>query len=246
MRAFFCLACLLTASPLWAQDQGTVHYEITTRMEIELPPELAHMQDQIPSSRTEQRLLHFDGATSLMEAAPREEEDDATFEGGGMRMMFRRASEANALYIDRDEGTSVNKRDFLGRTFLIDGEDEPISWRLTDEQGEFLGYPCMKATATVRDTVEVEAWFTPQIPVSAGPETYGGLPGLILVVTVDDARQTLIAKEVTLGGLAEGTLEPPTEGRRVTSEEFQAIMEEKLEEMNQSRGGRRGRFIIRG
>ncbi len=148
--------------------------------------------------------------------------------------------------MDHDAGTSVERRDFLGRTFLIEGEREPLPWRLTDEQAEFLGYPCMKATLQ-RDSSTVEAWFTPQIPVSAGPEQYGGLPGLILVLSENDGRRTFVATEVSLDGLGEDTIEAPTEGRRVTQEEFDRIVAEKMEEMGGERGGRRGRgrVIIR-
>ena len=244
MRPLLLAALALASAGALAQDDplaGTATYEITTRLEIELPPEVQHMADQFPSSTTETRLLHFDETASLMVAAPAPEDDEGTeVSSGNVRVMVRRARADNATFVDYDAGTRVEKRDFLGRTFLIDGEVEPLAWRLTDEQSEFLGYPCMKATA-MRDTVEVEAWFTPQIPVSAGPAGYGGLPGLILVLTEDDARRTMIAQEVTLGPLAEGLLTPPTEGRRVTDEAFRAIVEERMEEM-QSGGGR---FILR-
>ena len=244
MRHLVLLLALLLSVPALAQE-GTVRYEITTRLDIELPPEMQHMADQFPSTMTASKLLHFDESSSLLVAAPEAEEEDEDFSSGGMRVMFRRAQEENALYVDRDAGTSVEKRDFMGRTFLIDGEPEPLAWRLTDEQSEFLGYPCMKATA-MRDTVAVEAWFTPEIPISAGPEDFGGLPGLILVLTLDDARQTFIAREVTLEPLAEGTIAAPEDGRRVTEEEFTAIMKEKIEEMQKAYGGRRGGFTIRG
>ena len=247
MRLLAAALVAALALPALAQDaapeaeplQGTVAYEVTTQLQIELPPELQHMADQIPSSRSEDKLLHFREGASLTLTAPEAEEDDVDVASGGMRVMFRRATEDNALFVDRDAGTRVERRGFLGRTFLIDGEVEPLAWRLTGEQSEFLGYPCMKATAT-RDSVEVEAWFTPEIPISAGPEGYGGLPGLILVLTEDDARRTMIAREVTLGPLAEGLLAPPTEGRRVTAERFREIVEERMEEMG--RGGVRFRM----
>lgn len=243
MRLVLLASALLILAAAPEAQEGTVAYDITTRLDIQLPPEMQHMADRFPSSRSETRLLHFDETASLMVAAPRDEDEEENFESsGGMRVMFRGSNE-NALYTDRDAGTTVEKRDFLGRTFLIDGEVEPLAWKLTDEQSEFLGYPCMKATAT-RDTVEVEAWFTPEIPVSAGPEGYGGLPGLILVLTVDDARRTMIATDVSLGPLAEGTMVAPDSGRRVAEEEFRAIVEERMEEMGRSARGR-NRVIIR-
>lgn len=238
MRALLLLAVLFAFSPAHAQE-GTAVYEITTQLDIELPPELAHMADQFPSSQTEKKVLHFRDAVSVMKAAPREEEPQ-DFESGGMRIMFRQ-SDDESLHLDREAGTRTERREFLSRTFLIDGEPDDLAWQLTGDAAEFLGYTAYKAT-TMRDTVAVEAWFTPEIPVMVGPGPYGGLPGLILVVTEDEGRRTYIAQKVTLEPLEEDALEPPTDGRRVTQEEFDAIVEEKMEEMGR---GRRGGIFIR-
>jgi GLPGLI family protein len=39
--------------------------------------------------------------------------------------------------------------------------------------------------------VTITAWYTPEIPVSQGPEGYWGLPGLIL--EVNDGKTTICA-----------------------------------------------------
>ena len=241
MRLLTLLAAV-AAVPLVAQaQQGTVLYDVTLKLDIELPPEMAAMRDQIPSSRTSQRVLLFDESASLMKAAP-EKAEPTRFESGGNRVMFRGGDE-DVLYTDHDAGTSVSKRDFLGRTFLIEGALDSLPWRLTDEQAEFLGYPCFKAVLQ-RDSTTVEAWFTPQIPVAAGPEHYGGLPGLILVLSQDDGRRTFVATEVSLAELEDGAITVPTEGRRVTKEAYDQIVKEKMEEMGVDRRGRRGGSII--
>jgi GLPGLI family protein len=98
-----------------------------------------------------------------------------------------------------------------------------------------------KATA-MQDSTVIEAWFTPEIPVSTGPGLYGGLPGLILVVSVDGGHETFSATEVSLGDLEEGAMTAPEDGQQVTREEYEAIVAEKLEELamrRRSRGDRR-------
>ena len=100
----------------------------------------------------------------------------------------------------------------------------------------------MRATATV-DTTEVEAWFTPQIPLPIGPDEYGGLPGAILVLTVDGGKQTFKASSIDLDATPE--IEQPEDGREVTQEEFDGIVEEKMEEMRAQMGGRRGNSPFR-
>lgn len=241
MRLLTLLAAFAAVASVPHAQQGTVLYDVTVKMDFELPPEMAAMRDQFPSSRTFQRVLLFDESASLMRAAPKEEEP-ASFESGGMRVMFR-SNDEDVLYTDHDAGTSVYKRDFLGRTFLVEGTPDPLPWRLTDEQAEFLGYPCFKAVLQ-RDSTTAEAWFTPQIPVSAGPQHYGGLPGLILVLSENDGRRTFVATEVSLAELEDGAITAPTEGRRVPKEAYDQIVKEKMEEMGTERGGRRSRSVI--
>lgn len=234
---------LLLLLPLSAAaQQGTVLYDETVKMEVQLPPEMKHMEKDFPTERTVRRQLLFDGGTALMTTLPEEKEDEQLeAESGGMRIQIRASSPDDAVYTDYDAGARVERREFLGRTFLIKGAPPEPAWRLTDERSTFLGYTCQKAVAT-RDSVEVEAWFTPEIPVPAGPGPYGGLPGLILVLTEDGGRRSFTAREVSLEALAEGALAAPDEGREVTREEFDAIVEEKMKELGAERG-RGGAFI---
>ncbi len=239
MRRFSLLLSVLLL-PLAARAQeGVVTYEESVKFEIELPPEMASMRDQIPDSRTAAKLLYFSESGTLMKNAPREEGDEGGVTVGGEGMMIRMmgpGDQDNQVFTDLENGRVIEKREFLGRTFLITGEPETYAWRLTGEQAEFLGYACMKAVAE-KDSSTVEAWFTSEIPVSGGPGPYGGLPGLILAVSADDGKMTITAKDIHLDALEEGVLAPPAEGRKVTSEEFQKIVDEKMEEM----GGQRGR-----
>lgn len=238
------LALLLLPAVAYAQE-GTVTYEQTVKLDIELPPEMAHMQDRIPDSRTVTQLLLFSPDASLQKNAPREASEDEVSGGDGrmrFRMVQRRADDAR--FTDFETGRVAERRDFMGRTFLIEDEPAPLRWRLTGESAVFLGYTSQKAVAQ-RDTVAVEAWFTPEIPVPAGPAEYGGLPGLILVLTEDGGRRSFVATGVELAAHPAGALAPPTEGREVTREEFDAIVKEKMEEMGARRGRRGDGIFIR-
>jgi GLPGLI family protein len=111
-------------------------------------------------------------------------------------------------------------------------------WKLTTEQSLFLGHPVMKATAE-HEGDQIEAWFTPDIPISGGPEGYGGLPGMILTLTVNDGERSYTATAVTLGE-PPVEIKAPTDGKEVTREEFDKIVADKMAEMEKTRGGRRG------
>lgn len=247
MRKPLLLALLLGLPFAASAQQGAVRYDATVKLDIQLPPGMENMADQIPSSQTSGRMLYFNETATLMKDAPQAETDDGPVEIGGDGFRFRLDNRRpeQETWLSLEDGSMVEMRDFLGRKFRIAGEAPEYRWRLTGEQSEYLGYSCMKAVAE-RDSSVVEAWFTPEIPVSAGPDGMGGLPGLILVVSIDDGQRTFTATSVDLETDISGLIVPPSDGRQVTRDEFDAIVEEKMKEMGATRDGRGGvRVMIR-
>lgn len=145
------------------------------------------------------------------------------------------ATELMAAYVDQEAGVMVEARRFLGRTFRVTRERPALKWQLTSDQAEHLGYVVIKATAQQDSITKIEAWFAPQIPVSAGPGTYGGLPGMILVLSVNDGQTQYQATEVALQELEDGLIRPPDEGDEVSREEFEQLVRDRLEEMTRMR-----------
>ena len=90
----------------------------------------------------------------------------------------------------------------------------------------------------VDDMIEIEAWYTPQIPVSQGPGDYWGLPGLILEVSVDNT--TLLCSKIVMNPQEKVKIEAPDKGKVVTKKEYKEIITGKMKEMRNNRG--RGSF----
>jgi hypothetical protein len=134
------------------------------------------------------------------------------------------------------DGSYVEVRDFLGKTFRIPEARPAYKWTLTGEQASFLGHPVFQAKAK-QDSTALEAWFAPDIPVSAGPAQFGGLPGLILTLTVDSNKVIYTATSIDLTTPI-GAIKAPTDGSKVTRAEYDKIVKEKMDEMMKSRRGR--------
>jgi GLPGLI family protein len=100
-------------------------------------------------------------------------------------------------------------------------------------------------TENKKDNVKmmsVTAWYSPQIPVSSGPESYWGLPGLILELNAD--RTTMLCTEIVLNPTESIEIEKPTKGQEVKRDEYNEIIKVKAAELkerfqNSGRGGRR-------
>ena len=253
------LALLAASAPLAAQ-QGTITYDHVVKRE--LPPGFAERMREPPPPQTSTILVHFSPTNSLMVrgANPRRQgEGGRRFGGGGDRagdgagFRDRRgggrfgfgfgfgggtdpdaASVLQAAYLDYGEATMVEARGFLGRTFRVTRERPSYAWRIGTEQAEHLGYTVMQATAE-HDSTTVEAWFTPQIPIPGGPASYGGLPGMILVLSLNDGQTQYQATEVVLQELEAGLIAPPEDGDEVSYEEFEKLVKERIEEMTRSR-----------
>ncbi len=85
-------------------------------------------------------------------------------------------------------------------------------------------------------TIEVVAWYTPQIPVNQGPDDYWGLPGLILEVNAD--KTTMLCTKIVLNPEEKDTIIQPNKGEVVTQEEYTTIITKKMKEMREMYGGR--------
>jgi len=72
---------------------------------------------------------------------------------------------------------------FFNKNFIIEDKVN-YHWIITDEEKTINNLKAIKANGLTRDKEPIEAWFTPEIPVSTGPENFMGLPGLILELQV--------------------------------------------------------------
>jgi GLPGLI family protein len=85
---------------------------------------------------------------------------------------------------------------------------------------------------------EVEAWYSPQIPVSHGPLEYWGLPGLILEVSAGNT--TMLCSKIIMNPSEKTEIEAPGRGKEVTKKEYQETITNKMREFRDNRGRRRG------
>ncbi|TXD51376.1 MULTISPECIES: GLPGLI family protein [unclassified Polaribacter] len=158
--------------------------------------------------------------------------------------------------------------EMFSKRFLVTEEMEMPQWEMGTETKKIGNYTCYKATMVKEDTsidwgsmfgrgankakdstkvkeedvktLLITAWYSPQIPVSAGPAEHWGLPGLILEINA--GRTTMLCTELVINPENEIEIKKPTKGKEVSREEYNKIIKVKTEEMKerfQSRG--RGR-----
>ncbi|WP_430412078.1 GLPGLI family protein [Kordia sp.] len=84
---------------------------------------------------------------------------------------------------------------------------------------------------------EIEAWYTPQVPVSHGPAEYWGLPGLILEVSAGNT--IMLCSKIVINSGEQVKIEAPDKGKEINKADYQNTIREKMLEMRNNRGRRR-------
>ena len=167
---------------------------------------------------------------------------------GGLQVQAR-VSRGNAKsYINPGRNEFLEEVEIFGKKFLIKDELPQFAWKITNETKKIGEYTVVKAeyvdineqttlslngseqsTETVMDTTLITAWYTPDIPVTLGPNNTWGLPGLILELR--DGNFTFLCTKIELNPENEVEIEVPDKGKRVTREEADRIRDEKMQEM---------------
>jgi GLPGLI family protein len=236
--------------------EGIATYKSQTKMEIELDSTMNDaMQEQIRAMLKKQSERTYFLEFTNDESQYKQEvklDDDSVIEGGGMKLVIAGNGGGNdVLYKNLKENRYADQVEMFGKEFLIKDTLEKRNWLMGKETKNIGEYTCFKATYTTTRTimiaesssdgenkettseeeVNVTAWYTPQIPVKNGPSQYDGLPGLILEIS--DGTETILCSKIVLNPEKGLSIKEPTKGKVVNNEEYEAIMEKKMKEMNE-------------
>jgi GLPGLI family protein len=226
------LVFILVNGNLWAQTEGVITYEITVNNHRTISADREGMKAMVPQYRTFKQQLFFSPSGSLYKPLIEEEETEEQRPG-------RRFRGGATNYTDLTTNLTLTQMDVFGKKYLITDTLKQAPWKFGKETRVIQGYDCMQAYYTTNDDLKqtITVWYTVKLPPMLGPEKHNSLPGAVLAVDVNNAERVIVAKKIELRPLAKGELVVPTEGQKVTQEEFKKIMQEQRNQ-RASGGGR--------
>lgn len=99
-------------------------------------------------------------------------------------MYIVKSTETNTMKVYDGAGTEQ---------YVVEEPIENIEWTLVEDSTKnVLGYDCIMATADFHGR-KWTVWFTPEVPLQAGPWKLDGLPGLILEGDADNGVYSFVA-----------------------------------------------------
>ena len=129
-------------------------------------------------------------------------------------------SQNNIIFSDLQKKTNIAQKKVFEETFLLKDTARSIKWKINDETREIAGFMCRRANALILDTVYVVAFYTDKMAVSGGPESFSGLPGMILGVALPHENISWFATKVTDMAIEPKALVPPKKGKPVNNKEL--------------------------
>lgn len=211
---------------------GNVKYQKQVPLRKKLGDEWNGYKDQVPEMAIFNYLLYFSSGESLFSENSKENEAPSPIIKKAMWTVNKWAKphvKTLKIYFNKDKKLKVRQTEFMTRLFREELDMPKYKWKMGSATKEILGYNCMQAEIQIEDK-EILAWFSANIPVSAGPDNYYGLPGLMLEVNVNHGEQVWIATSIDLTVPGMDQLFEPKEGKKVKPDQYIKIQEGKNEE----------------
>ncbi|MDO8994791.1 GLPGLI family protein [Daejeonella sp.] len=221
---FTLLQLILLFNPIFAQHarfatEGIIEFEKSVNMHAQIKkyinkdneayyiPAFEQYKKTKPQFRVLKSTLTFSKDKTLFSPAPADESDRGWFSD------IPATTQNNIIYTDLSTNTSIVQKTVFEETFLVRDSTRKINWKITSETRDIAGYSCRRANAIIMDSIYVVAFYTDEIPVSGGPESFTGLPGMILGVALPHENMSWFAKLVTDKSLPSGSLIAPKKGK---------------------------------
>ena len=231
MKKILILSSLLCSflSVFGQNTEGVITFEEKMNLHRRITDEA--MKARVPEFRSNNMQLVFRGDECIYKAIEEEDDEEAN-RGGSGGFRFRRPNVE--IYRNYASNKRIELREMGDKKYLIETDMKQPAWKLGTETKKVMGYECTQATLS--DTArkqEIVAWFTMDLPLAAGPQNFGSLPGLILEADINQGEIMLTAKKIELKKVKDNAIKAPSKGDKVTEEEFR----QKRDEMMKRNGG---------
>jgi GLPGLI family protein len=123
----------------------------------------------------------------------------------------------NTIWSDLDNAKGISQKNIFEELFLVQDSLRKIKWKITAETRNIAGFSCRRANAIIMDSIYVVAFYTDEILTSGGPESFSGLPGMILGVSLPHEHVSWFATKVEAIPVPDSQLAPPVKGKKTTN-----------------------------
>ena len=139
-------------------------------------------------------------------------------------------SKENVVITDIEKQLMNSQKKVFEDTYLLTDSIGKLEWKITEEVRQIAGFDCRKAVAIICDSVYVVAFYTEDITVPGGPESFNGLPGMILGLAIPRLYTTWFATKVELIEPKPTDFAIPSRGKKITEKNLETILKSSMKD----------------
>jgi GLPGLI family protein len=155
------------------------------------------------------------------------------------QFFFQPPAQQNVIYSDLDKARGVSQKTVFEQVFLVEDSLRAIKWKITDETKVIAGFTCRRANAIIMDSIYVVAFYTDEILTSGGPESFCGLPGMILGVALPHDHISWFATKVEAVPVTTAAVVAPAKGKKVNNSGLKDNLQKAIKDW-----GKQGRLYL--
>ena len=155
--------------------------------------------------------LYFTGNKCLYKPGRESDDKQTNF------FMWQSPAQDNTVFSDLETKKGISRKNVFEEGFLVQDSIRTIRWKITDETRNIAGFNCRRANAIIMDSIYVVAFYTDEIIAEGGPESFTGLPGMILGVSLPHNHVSWFATKVEAVSVSDAQVTPPLKGKKVNN-----------------------------
>lgn len=221
------LFCSIAATHVQAQtrflSEGRIEFEKKLNLHSQFSADdtwFAEIKKNLPQFKVSYFELSFAGNTTLFK--PGRENPDNN------KLWFQEPAEDNVIYSELDKHHAVSQKNIFEKTFLVNDSTRSINWKITDEKRTIAGFECRRANALILDSIYIVAFYTDEILTPGGPESFSGLPGMILGLAIPHEHVTWFATKLYTVPMPASELKAPLKGSKTTNAGMKEYIQSSL------------------
>jgi len=228
MKKLLCLfLCSLVIQFVSAQvKEGMIIYKRKVDLHRRITDE--SMKTMMPHFDSSKLQLIFSGNESIFKKLPEEKDIRDNAGDDGNRIVINMGGPENETYKDFAMEKIIELRELGPKKYIIEDTLHKQNWKMEDETKMINGYNCKKATTKNRENKDVIAWYSEDIQCPSGPEQFGGLPGMILELNINDAEMVFSAIDIQIKDFDKKLVKAPSNGKKITRKEFQKMVDDQF------------------
>src|SRR5690606_30618027 len=214
---------------------GRIEFEkkvnMFAKLKARLPPGNVYMQKDyeeyrrtMPQFVTTKTSLSFNNEESLYQVV-----ETPSLSGSRVAAREPWAVAKNTVFTNFESNEMVVVKDVFGEDIVMADKQPDILWKFTNEVRDIAGYECRRANGLIGDSVYVVAFYSVDILPKCGPESFSGLPGMILGVALPHEDVNWFATKVELVDKVQIKVpEAHNRAKQMNREELEAYLHENL------------------